>query len=155
MLATFERRRAIISILLIFALLACLLFRPGVSRPLGLVVVLISVGMAITFTVQKHIRAWQKGQIDRPTMIRNIVVEVLGVLITITAVLLVAGKVAQVVGMAAGGAIESQWPGAGMPLGILSGLLAGILVGIGIGLLVQLTWGRLVKRPAVPRENGV
>jgi len=32
-------------------------------------------------------------------------------------------------------------------LGLLAGLLTGLLLGIGIGLLVQSTWGRLVKRP--------
>jgi hypothetical protein len=156
MLKTLEKYWPIISILFIAALLACLLFWPSASRLFGLVVLVLSVTMGIAFTIRKHILAWRKGQIDRSTMIRNSTVDVLGMLITIIAAILIAGRVAQSVGLFAGGAAESQWPGSGMIAGILSGMAAGLLIGLLIGRFVQTTWGRLAKRPqAVPAKDTI
>ena len=154
MLKALEKYWPLISILLTLALLDCLLFWPSVSPPLALVVVVLSIGMAILFSVQKHVRAYRQGMLDRPALTRNIFVDVFGTLMIIVAALLLVGRVAQVVGLAAGRAAESQWPGTGALLGMLAGLLAGLPIGIGIALLVQMTWGRLVKHPrAVGVEN--
>jgi hypothetical protein len=69
---------------------------------------------------------------------------------------LVAGWIGQAVGLVAGNAAERQWPGSGMSIGILSGLVVGIVIGLGTSYSVQLTWGRLAKRPrAVPVKNGI
>jgi hypothetical protein len=149
MLKILEKHWPTISILLIIALLACLLFWPGVSRPLGLAVLVLSVGMAILFTALKHVRAWRQGQLERAGLIRNLAVEISGILLTFAVVWLIAGRVVQSIGLLAANAAELRWPGAGAGLGLLAGLLAGLLLGIGIGLLVQSTWGRLVKRPRV------
>jgi hypothetical protein len=154
MLKTLEKHWPSISILLILVLLTCLLLWPGVSRPLGLGVLLVSIGMGIIFVAQKHIHAYQKGQLDRPSLARNLAIEISGIVLTFTAVLFVAGRAAQAVGLLAGSAVESRWPGLGALAGLLSGMLVGLAVGMGIGLLVQSTWGRLVRRPrAMAVEN--
>jgi hypothetical protein len=59
-----EKYWPIISIALILSTLACLLFWPSVSRPVGLALLVLSVIVGIVFTVQKHIRVYQKGQLD-------------------------------------------------------------------------------------------
>jgi hypothetical protein len=154
MLKTLEKYWPIISTLLILVLLTCLLLWPGISRPLGLGVLLVSIGMGIIFVAQRHVCAYQKGQLDRPSLARNLVVEIIGIVLTFTAVLFVAGRAAQAVGLLAGSAVESHWPGLGALAGLLSGMAMGLAVGMGIGLLVQSTWGRLVKHPrAVVGEN--
>jgi uncharacterized membrane protein YoaK (UPF0700 family) len=78
MFKTLEKYWSIISILLLLILIACLLFWPGVSHPLALGMLLVSIVMGITFSVQKHVRAHRKGQLDRPALVRNLVVEISG-----------------------------------------------------------------------------
>jgi hypothetical protein len=149
MLKHIEKHWPTVSILLLFALLACLLFWPGISRPLGLTALLLSFVAGLTFATQKHVRAWRRGQLDRAGLLRNLAVELSGILLTFAVVWLIVGRVARSAGLLAGNAIESYWPGMGAGLGLLAGLLTGLLLGIGFGLLVQSTWGRLVKRPRV------
>jgi CheY-like chemotaxis protein len=48
-----------------WASLVCLLFWPGLARPLGLTVLLLSFVVGLTFATLKHVRAWHKGQLDR------------------------------------------------------------------------------------------
>jgi hypothetical protein len=142
-----EKHWPTISILLILALLVCLLFWPGVARPLGLTVLLLSLVAGLTFATQKHVRAWRQGRLERAGLVRNLSVELSGILLIFAAVWLIVGRVARSAGLLAANAAELRWPGAGAGLGLLAGLLTGLLLGIGIGLLVQSTWGRLVKRP--------
>jgi hypothetical protein len=136
-----------ISILLLLALLACLIFWPSLARPLGLTVLLVSLTVGMLLVSQKHLRAYRKGQLDRSSLVRNLAVEISGVLLTFAAVLFLAGRVAQTAGLAVGSAAEVRWPGSGMVVSLLAGVLVGLMVGLAVGWLVQTTWGRLVKRP--------
>jgi hypothetical protein len=144
-----EKYWPLISILLLLALLACLLFWPGIARPLGLTVLLVSLTVGMLLVSQKHLRAYRQGQLDRPALVRNLAVEISGVLLTFAAVLFLAGRVAQTAGLAAGSAAEVRWLGSGTVAGLLAGVLVGLVLGLAVGWLVQVTWGRLVKRPRV------
>ncbi len=42
-----------------------------------------SIGMGVTFGVQKHFHAHQKSQLDRPALVRNLVVEISGIFLTL------------------------------------------------------------------------
>ncbi len=62
------------------------------------------VGLAaiITFTIHRYAQAHKQGKITRQMLVRNIVVDVTGILLTMTAVILIAGKAGAYVGQAAG-----------------------------------------------------
>jgi hypothetical protein len=153
MSAIFEKRWPLISLLLLLALLACLLFWPGVARPLGLTVLLVSLTASILLVTQKHVRAYRKGQLEWATLVRNLAVEISGVLLTFVAIWFVAGRVVQSVGLAVGTLADVRWPGSGTVAGLLAGVLVGLMIGLAVGGLVQTTWGRLVKHPRALKEN--
>ncbi len=146
MLKTLEKSWPIISILLIIAILASLFFWPSITQPLSLIVMGAGLAAIITFTIQRHVQAHREGKITRQMLARNLVVDVLGILVTMTAVIastslstsLVAGKAGAYVGQAAGRA----W---GVTAGVLSSLVAGLVMGFGVSLLVRWGWGKLTK----------
>ncbi len=120
------------------SILASLFFWPSIARLLSLIVMVVGLAAIITFNVQRHIQVHRQGKISREVLARNIVVDVLGILLIMAAVILVAGKVGAYAGQAAGRA----W---GVTAGILSSLAAGLAVGFGVSLLVRWVWGKLFK----------
>jgi len=145
MLKTLEKSWPIISIFFTFAILASLFFWPGTTRLLSLLVMGLGLLAIVTFTVRQHVQAHRQGKITRPVLARNIVVDLLGVSITMILVILIAGRTGTYAGQMAGKA----W---GVTAGILSGLLAGLVTGFGVGLFVRWIWGKLTK-PTLRRER--
>jgi len=78
-------------------------------------------------------------------LMRNIALDLLGLLIALAVMSLVIGFVIQTVGGMAGVAAEHIWPGWGVAAAILTGLLAGILVGAAVGFAVRFAWGKLTR----------
>ncbi len=128
----------IISLLFILAILASLFFWPSITRLLSLIVMCVGLAAIITFTIQRQVQAHKQGKITRQVLVRNILVDVTGILFTMAAVILIAGKAGAYVGQAAGRA----W---GVTAGILASLAAGLVVGFGVSLLARWGWGKLTK----------
>jgi len=145
MIKRLKKHWPLISIFFTLVILASLFFWPGTTRLLSLIVMGLGILAIVTFTVRRHVQAHGQGRITRPVMARNIVVDLLGVLITMILVILVAGRTGACAGQMAGKA----W---GVPAGILSGLLAGLATGFGVGLFVRWMWGKLTK-PTLRRER--
>jgi uncharacterized membrane protein len=137
MLKTFEKRWPFIVIIFLIALLISIFIWPTTTQAFVWILILISTGMAISFTVRRRVEAYRQKRIDRTALLRSISLDILGILITIFAAALIAGKVGQYLGQAAGMAAESARSGTGSVVGILVGLLTGVLIGLGVAVLVQ------------------
>jgi hypothetical protein len=146
MIRTLEKSWLYVSILLILALVAALLFWKSATRWIAIVLIGLSIIAALVFATAKHVRARRQGLITLPVMWRNILVDGLGVLLSMAAVILVAGKVAGTVTQYA----SNSW---GVTAGILAALAVGLVVGFGVNLLVRWVWG-LLTRPRGTRSAG-
>ncbi len=138
-----------VSVVCLLGLLASLFFWPAGSRWVGWIVLIFSIGMAIALIVQQHLQAYRKGRISRRRLVRLICTDVAGTLLAILAAILLTGKIASSIGLAAARAAEKTWPGAGNTAGILASLLSGVVVGLGVGFLVRWLWG-IITRPKQP-----
>ena len=56
--------------------------------------------------------------------------------------ILIAGKVAPLIGQFAGKVAESEWSGTGATVEIVFSLLAAVLIGLGFGFIVRGIWGQ-------------
>ncbi len=129
MLNRIEKCWPLISILFLVVILASLFFWPATTRLLSLIVMAVGLAAIITFTIRRHVRVYKQGNIKRQELARSIVVDVTGILLTMAAVILIAGKAGAYVGQAAGQA----W-----------GVTAGIL-------LVLSRWVELVE--TLPKDH--
>jgi cytochrome bd-type quinol oxidase subunit 2 len=145
MLKTIEQHWPKISIILILVILASLFFWPGITRSLGMIGMFFALMMTTAFLVRGRVQAYRKDQSDSAALMRNIAIDLLGMLVALAVVSLAAGAVIQVVGGMAGTAAEQAWPGWGVAAAILAGLMAGIIVGAAVGFVVKLAWGKLTK----------
>jgi hypothetical protein len=133
----------ITSFLLIITILLSLFFFPSITRYLSMIVMVVGLTVIIAVTIQRHVQAQREGKITRPLMLRAIAIDLTGVLLSMAAAILVAGKVGVLAAEAAGRA----WGGTA---GILAALVAGLVVGAGVGLLVRWLWQK-VSRPWLAR----
>jgi fructose-specific phosphotransferase system IIC component len=138
MIKKLEKYWPFISILLILVIVASLFFWKSASRWISIVLIGLSVTAALVFVVRKYVQAQKQGKISLPLMWRNIIVDILGVLVSMATVILVAGKVAGVIAQPIG----NTW---GVTAGILCALLAGLVAGFGINLMVRWAWGLLTR----------
>ena len=145
MLKRIEKYWPLISLSLLLAILASLFFWPASIRPLSLIVMGTSLGAVIAFTIRRYVQAHREGKITRQRLVRGILVDVPGILLTMTAAILAGGEAGAYAGQVIGKAAESQRAGWGVPAGILAGMLVGILAGLIVGLLARWIWGRLLK----------
>jgi hypothetical protein len=142
MIRTLKKSWLYISILLILALVASLLFWKSAARWVAIVLIGLSIIVALVFATHKHVQARKEDQISNSVMWRNILVDGLGVLISMAAVILVAGRIAVLVARFA----MNAW---GLVAGILAALAVGLVVGFGVNLLIRWIWGLLIR----PRGN--
>ncbi|MGA7604712.1 MAG: hypothetical protein WCA79_02215 [Anaerolineales bacterium] len=131
MIAFLESRWKIISILLVLILLAVLIFMPSISGTFSVFALLVSLGMAIAFIVRRQLKSYRSGKINRAGMLRNITVEIFGLLFTIALAFLIVRRFIETMNLSSG-----LWE-----MGIAIAL--SLLIGLVIGWLVKVTWGRL------------
>ena len=113
MLSILQKSWPFISLALLLALVVSLLFYPGVSSWLSVTLLVSSLGMAIFFITQKHLPPYRQGQITRIKFTRNILLDILGLLLTI-------GAASYLGGMA--GVWASNY-------GLWTGFAAGMIIG--------------------------
>ena len=131
MIAFFESRWIIISISLLLILLAVPFFMPSMLGTISVATLLVSLGMAIVFIVRRQLKSYRSGKINRAGMLRNIIVEIFGLLLTITLAFLIVGRLIETMNLSSG-----LWE-----MGIAIAL--SLLIGLIIGWLVKVTWGKL------------
>ncbi|MCJ7435308.1 MAG: hypothetical protein MUO77_17655 [Anaerolineales bacterium] len=118
-----------ISIALLVALVVSLFFYPGASSWLGIIMLISSLGMAIFFITQKHLPSYKQGKLTRIKFTRNILLDLLGLLLTIGAASYLGGRA---------GTWASNY-------GLWTGLAVGMMVGFAGALGMRSLWGKVVK----------
>jgi predicted MFS family arabinose efflux permease len=129
MLEILRKSWAFVSLLLIFALLASLVFCPALAQPMGAAVLVVSLGVTVLFTIQNH---WQRRQAGGGKQFaRNLALDLLGLGLTIGA--------AMYAGQLAGAYF-------GLRAGLWAGLLAGLAAGFLAAWVARFAWERLAAK---------
>jgi hypothetical protein len=143
MIAKLEKHLSIIFIILLLAILACYLLLPSLAQAFSWTIAVSGIVlMAIYFTRRNYI-SYRKGLVTRIALIRNIVFELIGIVITISVAIWLAGKVLARVLPVVYIYVLTVRP-AWVPIaGMLAGLIVALCVGLGVGLVMRLIWGML------------
>ncbi len=126
----------IILFLSILVLLLSVWLLPSVTPALALILLLFSFACAAVVVLRKHRAAYREGRLTHSAFLRNIFLDVLGILLAMTLAVLLARWVAGIVARP----IRSDTSR------LLAYLLIGLLAGIGVGALVNRLWGRFIKK---------
>jgi hypothetical protein len=129
MLKTLKKSWPFISIVLLIALVVSVFTYPSASGWLSVILLVSSLGMAVFFITQKHLPPYKQGQLTRVKFTRNILLDILGLLLTI-------GAASYLGGMA--GVWASNY-------GLWTGFAVGMVIGFAGALGVRSAWGRMVK----------
>lgn len=128
MISFLQKTWPFISLAFLLAFIASVIFYPAGSSWLSIILLLSSLGMALFFTIQKHISPYKEGRITRSKFARNFLLDILGFLLAIAAASYLGGM-------------------AGLWLGTSFGLWAGLVASIAIAFLaawsVRKVWGRI------------
>ena len=116
-------------------LVISLWFFPSATPIFGIAILLVSLGVAILFIIKKHRKAYFDSKLTRTIFVRNVSLEIFGILIATILAGLAGRYLAQVVTAQITHELAK----------LIVSIMIGILAGVGIGLLVKKTWGRLVK----------
>ncbi len=135
MTTVFKNYRTLISVALLLVVLFFARQFPAAGLILGMTFFLFSLIIASLAVIGKHREAYRQGQITRAIFIRNIFVEILGVLIAMALAVLLGRYIAQIATEHINNALTK----------FIAGILIGLLVGIGVSILVKHAWGRIVK----------
>jgi len=137
MINNLEKSWPFIAFVLFIAILISLFLWPTITPFLVLILIIVGTGMAITFAVRRRVQAYRQGRIDRLALLRGISLDIVGILITIIAAVLLGGKAGEYIGQKTGKVVEATRPGLGFIAGILAGLITGLGVGLGVGLIMR------------------
>jgi hypothetical protein len=143
MLTSLEKHWPLISIALLTLLLASMWLWPEMQGLLSLVIIILSVGMLLAFTVQRRMEENRKGLIDRSTMTKMIFLDCAGILLVLVSAMMVGSYVSKAVGTAVFNAMQISAPQWAEVLAIISSLLAALAAGVGVGWLVRSAWARV------------
>jgi len=126
----FQKLLLFVPLFTIAPLLATLLFWPALSSQIGVVTLLLSIVIAIGFSVQNHWQIYLQAECTREKMARNLALDITGLLLTMAAAIYAGGQ-------------AGHW--AGVRSNLWAGLAAGFLVGFLAARVVRSLWGRVVK----------
>jgi len=108
---------------------------PLIAPFLGPTLLLLSLAMAVSSVLKKHKEAYLQGKITRAIFVRNISLEIFGILLAMALAGLLGRHIAQIATEHINNALTR----------LITGILIGLLAGIGVSILVKYTWGQIVK----------
>jgi hypothetical protein len=129
MISSLTKSWPYIFIALFLILFQSFVYYPNISLGLSSILLVSGLGMAVFFTVQKHAPQYKQGQITRLKFTRNILLDLLGLLLTIGAASYL-------------GAMAGRWAS---NYGLWTGLAAGMIIGFAGAFWVRLLWGKVMR----------
>ncbi len=124
-----------IPLLLILALILSMLLLPSATPVLGIALIVISLSLAFFTIFRKHRTTYLQGRLTRAALVRNIFLDMFGILLAVV--------LAGLLGRYLAGVLTR--PINNDTARLIAGITIGLLVGIGAGLLVNRAWGHFVK----------
>jgi hypothetical protein len=135
MTAFITKHSTLILMSLLLTLLVLAWVFPSAGLKLGILFLLLSFLIASLVALEKHKKAYRKGEIPRGVFIRNAVLEISGAF----TIMLLAGLLGRYAAE-----VATQQIGDDL-LRVIAGIGVGLLVGLGIGALAKRTLRRLVE----------
>lgn len=121
---------------LIMVVTLLLLWKIPVATPiLAIAIVIFSLATAILTVFKKNRKAYLQSRITRGVFARNILVEILGVLLAMT----LAGLLGRYLAQLAIAKITNE------VIKLIASIVIGLLAGMGVGFAMKRTWGQLLK----------
>ncbi|MCC6299447.1 MAG: hypothetical protein IT314_09115 [Anaerolineales bacterium] len=108
---------------------------PSVALMFSVAFLFFSLAVASVSIFKNHREAYLQGKITRGVFMRNVVLEMVGILLAI----ILAGLLGRYPAQIATAQVANEFGR------LITGIIVGVLTGVGIGLLVKKTWGRLLK----------
>lgn len=96
---------------------------------------LVGLVIASVSVFKKHRDTYHQGKITRGVLVRNVSVEIFGILIAMT----LAGLLGRTIAQISTEQINDD------SIKLIAGIVIGLLAGMGVGVLVKRMWGRLVQ----------
>ncbi|HMB23558.1 MAG TPA: hypothetical protein VKP08_12030 [Anaerolineales bacterium] len=127
-----------IPFLLLLVMLLSIWLLPSATPALGIALVVVSLVLAFFSVWAKHRTVYHEGRITRIVLVRNVFLDMFGILLAMTLAILLARYV---VGIA-------TQPIDNDTARLIASILIGMLVGIVVGMSVNGIWGRFVKTSA-------
>lgn len=122
--------------ILIMVVTLLLLWKIPVATPiLAIAIVIFSLATAILTVFKKNRKAYLQGKITRGVFARNILVEILGILLAMT----LAGLLGRYLAQLAIAKITNEL------IKLIASIVIGSLAGMGVGFAMKRTWGQLLK----------
>ena len=134
MTTVFRNHSTLISIALFLAILITIWLFPSTGLMLGIIFLLFSFVVASSAIFNKHREAYLQGKITRVIFMRNILVEIIGILLA----LILAGLCGPYIAKIATGQINNDLTR------LIAAIIISLLAGMGIGVLVKRAWARFV-----------
>lgn len=110
---------------------------PSAGLKLGITFLLLSFLIASLAVLEKHKKAYVKGEITRGVFIRNAVLEISGGFIIMILAGLLGRSAAEIATQQIGNDI----------IRLIAGIMVGLAIGLGVGILAKKTLRRLVELP--------
>ena len=132
-----ESRWLVVSLLILFVLITAVFFMQNITSELAIGILVLGFGMSLLFITRRNRAAYIRDKITREKMYRNIVFEILALVL----ILFLAGMASRYVASYAGAYVESHWQG----LGMIAGFIAAIAVSFAVGFGVKWGIGKMNK----------
>jgi uncharacterized membrane protein YuzA (DUF378 family) len=146
MIKTIEKNWFIITVLFLLIIMAALLLRPSIAQTLSYVIIGLGTVMLSVFAVRKNHQYRQQGRISRMDFLRNVILEVLGIVGAVVAAAWLAGQAMSRIIAVVYAAAESARPGSGSAAGMITGIIVALCAGMGVGLVIHWIMGRLTRK---------
>ena len=127
--------------ILFLALLLVLWQFPASMRVISVIFLSVSLAVAFSFIIKKHREAYLQNKITRGVFVRNVLVEITGILLAMA----LAGLLGRIVAQFMTAQISNDLTN------FSASIIIGLLAGTGIGIFVKRTWERLVK-PSLEKQ---
>lgn len=123
-----------LSLFFLIVLSASVFFGQSTSAVLAQYI-LIGLVISIIFMAQRNWKTYLQGKITRSVFMRNVILEIFGILLAMT----LAGLLGRYIAEVATAQITNDIAR------FIAGILIGLLAGVCVAILVKRTWGRLLK----------
>ena len=134
MLTSFKKYSTLISLLLVLLLLVAAWFYPSLGLVLGTALLVLTLALACISVVKKHRKSYLQGEITYSVFMRNVALEISGILLATACAVLLGNYIALI-------ATQSI---SDMLIRFAAGVFVGLLIGIAIGTLVRKFWNRFL-----------
>jgi hypothetical protein len=134
MLTSLKKYSTIISLLLVLLLLVVAWFYPSLGLMLGTILLFVAVSTACIAVIRKHHKSYRRGEITSYVFMRNVALEISGILLATACAAFLGNYIALVATQSISDTL----------IRFAAGVFVGLLIGMAIGAVVRKLWSRFL-----------